>query len=231
MTYAQMFIRKDILLHMTVIPTNKSNKVLFDKSISQMEELLDYSRFQPYYYLLLSGAYTKSAIISNNPSFLKLAEDSYKKALELSPKQQKIYYAYGQFLLDQHRESHAREILKQALDFAPEAPLSNFHLGLAEMTSGQSFYAEALDHMEVFFESDFPVNFENHFLNPDPGWIRSQDAYKKLLAYFYDKKDKEKVLIIAKRLSELDKSQSAAYGKVAKIISDTGQIPVIEFTK
>ena len=37
--------------------------------------------------------------------------EDYKKAIEFSPKQQKLYYAYGAFLLDKNRNDEAREIL------------------------------------------------------------------------------------------------------------------------
>lgn len=231
-TYVQMFIRKDILLHMTTVPITRTNQSLLDKSITEIEELLRYNSFYPSYYILLAGAYGEKAVILKDPNFLKKAEDTYKKAIELSPKQQKFYYSYAGFLLSQRRNEEAREILKQTLLLNNQARLSRFYYGLAETTAGPNYYADALDNLEFFFASGFSDEYgEDHFLNPDPGWVKSKEIYRKFLSYFYEKGDKERVLKVAKRLSELDRAQSTTYAQIVEIINHTGVIPIIEFRK
>ncbi len=228
-TYAQMFIRKDLLLHMVSISINKSNRPLFTKATVEVEKLLHYNGFQPVYYILLANAYEKESQISKDSSFLKKAENCYKKAIELSPRQQKLYYPYGSFLLNQGRNSEAYEILKQAFDLNNQARLSHFYLGLVEMTTGENSYEEVLDHLEFFFASDFRNDYEDSFPSPDPGWVVSKDAYQKFLHYFYEKKDKKRVLKVAERLSELDQAQSASFQRIVDIINNTGAMPTIEF--
>lgn len=226
---AQIFIRKEILLHLTVIPPAKLNKQLFYKSIEEMEELLDYQSFQPYYYVLVAGAYVKKSHFSNDPSFLVRAEDAYKKALELSPKQLNLYYTYGQFLLGSRRPSDAYAVLKNAFDLGNKVPLSNFYLALAMMAAGEGNYEDILDHLEFFFSGDFKYQFEHQYSSVDPEWIQAKAIYRVLLRYFYEKNDVGRVLKIAERLSELDKAQGVSFQRIVNIIKTTEAMPVIEF--
>ncbi len=228
-TYAQIFIRKDFLISLTRRPMHESDRPLFDKAIANMEELLRRSGFQPYDHVLLGSAYVQKALLAQDSSFLQDAERHYKKAMEFSPKQQKLFYAYGAFLFDQNRNDEAREILGQALALDDRAPVSHFYFALALMRKGEGSYAAALDHFEFFFSSDFPQESAYNFPNPDPGWVRGKDAYETLLRYFYGEKDTERVLGVARRLSELDKVQRAAYQNIVETIENTGQIPKIEF--
>lgn len=228
-TYVQGLIRPDLLNHFSLANMNNVNNHSFDKAIAYQEDLLKQEGFNPYNYIFLATAYsTKGKLLHDQVSFEK-AETYFKNAISISPTRQELYYSYGVFLSDQGRSAEAQEIYQQALNLGNQAIFSHFYLGLALITAGENNYIQALDHLETFFTSPYAHEDENYNQNADPGWTTSKNDYNKLLRYFYQKKDKDRVLIIAKRLSDLDQAQSQAYNQVIQIINQTGQLPVIDF--
>lgn len=59
-----------------------------------------------------------------------IADEQFKKVIELSPKRQQMYYSYARFLIDRNRKDEAYDLLKQAVAFDPELGESHWMLGL-----------------------------------------------------------------------------------------------------
>ena len=230
-TYVQPFILKDFFDHFSRTRVTESSTMILEQTITKIEQSLKHKNFNPYDYLLLATAYTKEVQVLNDPNLLKKAENSYKKAIELSPKQQKFLVPYGTFLLDQNRVTEGLEVLKNTVDLSDKAPFPNFYFALAELIQGEDSYEDSLSHLELFFESKFEKSAVGDFLNPDPGWLKTKAVYKKFLEYFYQRGDVTRVLVITKRLSVLDKNNGNVFSQIAKYISETGHMPLINFEK
>lgn len=227
--FVQSVIRRDLLLNLVNAETNKRS--LLVEGIVKMEDLLEYKRFDSRNFILLAIADAHEAEIKGDPSFLKKAEENYKKALALSPKKQWIQYAYGSFFLNQGDVDRALEVYKYALDLNDQAPISHFYFSLGLMAKGEENYAEALDHMEIFLSDDNIKRIKNETPNPDLGFKQSRGIYKKFLPYYYGKQDKARILKVITRLIDIDPSQAMVYGEVADMIKQTGQIPEVIFQR
>ena len=230
-TYAQSFLRKDFLDKIIKTNISKSEIQWLDKAIIKMEESMSKESSNLNNYVLLALSYTKKAQVSGDQSSLLKAEGYYKKAIELSPKQQKLLIAYSGFLTDQNRNDEAVGLLKQTVDLSSKAPFPNFYLGMAQIAEGENYYVQALDHIETFFESPFGQDtlLRGDYLNPDPGWVKTTEVYRLFLRYFYQMKDMAQLLTVTKRLSVLDKTYGKIFADIAKYMAETGQIPVIKF--
>ncbi|MBI4050183.1 MAG: tetratricopeptide repeat protein [Candidatus Doudnabacteria bacterium] len=217
-TCAQSYLRSDLLTYFLRVKITAGYRPLFARSIALMEGMLAREGYDPSQYVRLARAYAKTGDAVR-------AERSFQKALTFSPRRQELFLAYITFLLEQKRDEEARAMMKQTLALGEQNMLSHFYYGLTLMTAGETVYPEALDHLERFFIFDEVWQGGT----PDVAW--AQSGYKKLLQYFYKKQDRERVLVVARRLMALDEEQSESYRQIAETIKNTGQIPVINFAK
>ena len=81
--------------------------------------------------LFLGRYYTTFYQFTGKTENLALAEEAFKKAATMSPKNQQAYWSLGQTLLFQGRRSEAIEYLKKAVDLEPRFGMSYWYLALA----------------------------------------------------------------------------------------------------
>ena len=227
-TNAQSLIRAGLLNNFPLNNLRRDSQ-LYDKAIAYAEDQLRHGGTNLYEYVYLAIAYSKKGDFLNDKNFYDKAEEYFKKAINLSPKRQEMYYAYGQFLADQGRYNESLSTFKKALDLGEQAIFSQLYYGLVLAASGDQSYGESLGHLEYFFNSPGRYTYQTDPFNPDLGWQRSKEVYNLFLRYYYEQKDVNRVLIVAKRLSELDEAQGASFRQIVDIINKTGQIPNIEF--
>ena len=220
-TYAQRVIRYEFLKFLEEQNLGVSDISILNGGIIKMEEAVEREGSSPYQYIRLGRAVEKKVELLRDPSYFKLADEYYKKAIALSPKRQEASYAYGLSLIRQGRPraDEAVLVLTQAID--KSIPISYFYLGLAEFNLGRTSYARSLEHLEFYFETNQ--------VNPDQN--ASQDVYEKLFHYFYGTQDKEKVLTSAARLENFNGETQGHYHKVIDFMNKNNQFPTLQFEK
>jgi tetratricopeptide (TPR) repeat protein len=218
-TYSQRLIRYEYLKYLEEQPLEKSHLLLLDEAIVKMEELVAREGSNPYQHIRLGRAFDKKATLLADPSFFKLSNKYYKKAIALSPTRQEAYYAYGLSLVRQKRAEEAVQILNHypVLDVA--IPVSYFYLGLAQFNVGVTAYSDALHSFEIFFA--------NSSQNPDS--TVSKKLYEALLRYFYETRDQVRLSVAAARLSAFDPEQQASYLRVVDFVKKHNQVPQMGF--
>lgn len=80
-----------------------------------------------------------------NVNYYKNAEDKIRKAIEITPKRQELYYQLGIALSGQSRFEEGLEAAKQAVELSPGVSRAHYHLGLMYAIAG--YREPALDEL------------------------------------------------------------------------------------
>lgn len=202
--YDDRYIREDFVSKMVKsdIHDDISSK-LFDLSVREMEDGLVSSngRYYPKYLGTLGAAYNKKAVVTGDRKYYLKAEDYFRKALEVSPSLQSLYYDYANNLFLQGRNDEAENLMRKALSLNEDAPAAHFYLGVFLMLQlKKEDYSEAFDNVEFALNSPYlQANWDFYTL------------LGKVLGYLYEKNDKEKFLKIFEWLSKYLPDQTPAY--------------------
>jgi len=215
--YSQFRIFQDVLSFASGADKNYPNSLaLSEQAIAKMTDFLTAHPHYPLFYGMLGRAYDNMAIQTGDISFFEKAEESYARAVELSPKRQEFHYMYAMHFVAQGKSEEAIDILRQALSLDEQVPDSHFYLGATLLSLGEENYKEALDHLEYALDNDSGAIPNNSVI---------KDSYSKLLLYFYKQKDIASFTNVLKRLSLIDPSGKELYEQTIKEISTTGKIP------
>ena len=91
--YSEVRILQDNLSFITGIDVSYPNfSELSDQAIDKMTEFLSLHPHYPLFYGMLGRAYDNKAIQMGDISFFDKANESYKQAIELSPKGEEFYF-------------------------------------------------------------------------------------------------------------------------------------------
>lgn len=198
-TYVQADIRDGFLNR--VIAGFEQGKVDQDvamDAISKLEEVIARESNYPKYYYTLARAYTTLA--SKNRSeremYLKKAEEYCRRVYELVPTNPETAQVYSVILLNQGKFNEARKTLEDSLVLV-DTEDTHLYLGVTLVQIGPREYVKALEHLEM---ADPHVN---------PGLVIA--TYKKLFVYFSGQGDVERLLIIVRKLKELDLENKEIY--------------------
>lgn len=145
------------------------------------------------------------------PEDYAIADEHYKKAIELSPKRQQLYYSYGRFLIERGRKDEALDILKEVTSFDEEIGESQWLLGL------HLFF----DHQNLEEGADALIKSQT-VLYPYP-LKESREAMALAMAYDV-KNDKEKLKEIMNLLPTLPQSSPQVYLQIARVMEHQGFI-------
>lgn len=100
-------------------------------------------------YLILGRHYNDFYRMSKDPQKLVLAEDYFKKAQELSPKNQQVYWSLAETRFSQQRFDEAIELMRKAVELEPNFGQSQWYLAMSYKVIGNYRLAlEAVDNAE-----------------------------------------------------------------------------------
>jgi len=101
----------------------KSVEEYFQKGIKQ--DPLDFR-----FYLFLGEYYRNIYQVTGNKEFLNLSEETLKKSMELSPKNQQAYWSLGETLMFQGKNEEGFEFFQKAVNLEPKLSYSHWYLFL-----------------------------------------------------------------------------------------------------
>lgn len=87
-------------------------------------------------YLILGRHYNDFYRMSKDPEKLVLAEDYFKKAQELSPKNQQVYWSLAETRFSQQRYDEAVELMKKAVELEPNFWQAQWYLAMSYKVIG-----------------------------------------------------------------------------------------------
>jgi O-antigen ligase len=196
---AQANIRKNLLETSIDIFDQVDSKELLETA----EQLLDTALTAGEEYIMrrpsdfqmltyLAGGYTEKYKITENLEYLKKAEEYMRRVLDFSPERQELNNNLVLNLTEQGNFEEAllladRNINRDVLFAEPY-----YYKGIVLLASGESLYGDALVNLERSFNLDQEIFTERKSIN----FIN----YGKLLAYFYNQRNKEKTFQIIERL-------------------------------
>ena len=100
-------------------------------------------------HLILGRHYNDFYRVSRDPGKLVLAEDYFKKAQELSPKNQQVYWSLAETRFSQNRFDEALELMKKAVELEPNFGQAQWYLAMSYKVIGNYKLAlEAVDKTE-----------------------------------------------------------------------------------
>lgn len=145
------------------------------------------------------------------PEDANIAEREYRRAIELSPKRQQLYYSFAEFLTKTERKDEATEFLQQAAAFDEEIGESQWTLG-NHLWFERNKPAEAAPYLIRAHEVAIPYAF--------------RDAREVLLlAFAYELQgQKEKIAPLLNVLTTLPQAPLEVYLEIAKIMERQGFI-------
>ncbi|MBU1032514.1 O-antigen ligase family protein [Patescibacteria group bacterium] len=145
------------------------------------------------------------------PEDSAISETQYKKAIELSPKRQQLYYGYARFLIDRGRSDEAVALLNQVISFDVEQGESYWLLGLHQyFDRGEK--EEGAKNMILAVESTYSYVLKT-----------GQEAMALVSAYD-QVGEKEKIKEIIAMLPNLPQAQLGVYVEIARAAERQGLI-------
>jgi tetratricopeptide (TPR) repeat protein len=151
--------------------------------------------------------------------FLLKAEEQYKKALIIYPYNQKILYAYSINLINQGRDEEAIKMAQEAVNEDPRVAESHYYLGVLLAKQNINNADSVLSEIEITLNNKI-----------DPNNEVTKPIYEKLLSFYYNNRNINKLLIVIKRLIIIDPTQTETYQNIANYIETKKQIPVLKIS-
>ena len=156
--YSQSTVRSQLMDFLIAQDIFKMKEPAFvelgDKALSAMEEYVNKQGVDPRDYIRLSEAYNDRA--QSDPMYFQKSEDVLRRALELAPKRQEVYYHLAFTLVGAGKGEEAVELVREAVELAPEVARAHYMLGVilslvGDRVEGQKEVEKALEIDEGLF--------------------------------------------------------------------------------
>lgn len=149
------------------------------------------------------------AMVPLVPEDAAIADAQFRKAIELSPKRQQLYYSFARFLIDRGQTDEAQELLKTVASFDTELGESYWLLGLHQFFD-RKMLIEGADEIIKSQTVAYPYSINE-----------AREAMA--LAMAYDVKgDKENLRKIMELLPTLPQASSDVYVQIARLMEHQG---------
>jgi O-antigen ligase/tetratricopeptide (TPR) repeat protein len=132
---------------------------LYDLAEKEMKESIQENQLDFRPRLFLGELYFADYRVSGNREKLGLAEDTLKKAIELSKSNQQAYWYLAEVKLAQGKPGEAISLLQKAVDLEPRLGTARWYLAMGYKITGD--YQSAKEEIEKLPESDFSWNKDN----------------------------------------------------------------------
>jgi len=155
-------------------PTQQQKEILTSgfKSVEEyFQETIKKSPLDFRFYLFFGEYYRNTYQLTQNKEFINLSEKTLRKAMELSPKNQQLYWSLGQTLLFEGKNDESIDAFQKAVNFEPRLAQSHWFLFL--VSKADQKYELAMQELKKATELGY-------------GWKGSLD-YLKQVVDFYQK--------------------------------------------
>ncbi len=199
---------------------HKESAPLVEFAIDKMDEIAKKTDNFPYFFSSIGKAYDQVADLlpEKAQQYHVVAEGYYKKAISLSPGNynQDAKFTYAINMANQGRADEAVALMRETVAYDTRPAEPHYFLGIMLFKHGESHWDESLSEMEYSFDHGF-----------DPGQGLAKKIYERFLRFYYNKKDVGQFIIVAQRLSLLDKDQSAIYKQIIELTQKNNSIPLL----
>ncbi|MFZ2970978.1 MAG: tetratricopeptide repeat protein, partial [Minisyncoccia bacterium] len=193
-------------------------------AISEMENAVAENKEDVQFYSLLGALYNKYYSNFREEEYIKKAEKTLQKAVELSPERETVYYEYGQTMVFKKDYDKAIEFFKKGIELNPPVAVSHWYLGLtylnakeynladAEITEaiklgyGYKTISDILNIVPIYIELKDYSRVEKLYLDIldlDPN---RPEIYASLALTYKELGNKQKAIEMAKKAISLDES-------------------------
>jgi len=190
---------------------NQDQEILkqgFVSALDQLEKSVTNSPSDFRARLFLGRYYDSLYQFTNDKEKVALAEETLKKAIILSPKNQQGYWSLGQTMMFEGKKEEAIQLFKQAVDLEPKFIQSHRYLSLVYRIYGD--YESAL--AEVKEAEKLGYN-----------WKANIEDVKHLIEIYKGLNDKENLVTFYEIATIKDPSNVDFWGNLADLYAQTGQ--------
>jgi len=163
----------------------------------------------------------------NNPELYKQSEEAMRKAIEISPTRQELYYNLAFSLLGQNRFQESIKIAKEAIELSPNVARAHYHLAFVMAAAGPQYKEEVMKEMEIadnlspdlgtlqagdqniiafiysrFGRFDKVAEIVLRNINKSLGVVFLQTYYENALSYYLTVRDADNFLMVAKKMRD-----------------------------
>lgn len=178
-----------------IVLRNPKFNPLVEKAIGAVGEVVEREpKYDPRNYIILAEIYNERA--KDNPELFKRSEAYLRRALELSPKRQDIYYHLAFALAGQGRYPEAIEVAREAVALSPRVAKAHYNLGIELALAGKEYWDEARQEFaraqDIGFVKFLPNDLKNILV-----------VYKEMLYAYIVAKDKGRIVEVAERFKKI----------------------------
>lgn len=196
-------------------------------AISEMENAVSENKEDVQFYSILGALYNKYYNNFRDAEYIEKAEKTLRKAVELSPERETVYYEYGQTMVFKKDYKKAIELFKKGVDLNPPVPVSHWYLGMAYLNARE--YQSADAEISEAIRLGYGYKTIKDILNIVPIYIELKD-YRRLEKLYSDvldlDPDNPKIYVsLALVYKELgDKASAKSMAKKAIAVDETYRI-------
>ncbi len=207
---------------------NPKEKEVFKQNlkfaISEMENAVAENKEDVQFYSLLGALYNKYYSNFREEEYIKKAEKTLQKAVELSPERETVYYEYGQTMVFKKDYDKAIEFFKKGIELNPPVAVSHWYLGLTYLNAKEYNLADA--EITEAIKLGYGYKTTSDILNIVPIYIELKDysrveklyldildldpnrpeIYASLALTYKELGNKQKAIEMAKKAISLDES-------------------------
>lgn len=221
-TFVQERLRFELLNY--VFNEYASKKLMEENSLLDfaIEKMTDFEKahgIKKYYeMLLIAKSYDIKDSIFPNTGWYEKAEEYYQKTFVIAPSRQDALFVYAIHLASHGDTNQAFALLHKIRNDEPLLPEVHYYLGALTAAKGDRYFDDAIPDLEFSLEKD---------VNPDQMLTRTY--YRKFFYFYYTKNDPVRLLVVSKRLAQIDAEQKDTYLAIAEYIEKYHKTPNIDF--
>jgi len=191
------------LMANTNSPADIKNKFV-ELAIEGMNRSLEMEPLNTRFMIILASVYLQAAAPNN--SYLAQADNLLKKALELSPTRQELYFYIGQVRMYQGRTEEALASFKRAVDLNDKVGISHWNYGIIAIGVGQKDLGE--NEIKIAVSIDHPFKLAD---------------IKQLINAYTRTNDWPKIISLYQEWIKQTPNDAAAYAGLASVYAQTGE--------
>jgi len=158
--------------------SNDEIKNIFDFAIKNMNKIIKVNPLDARYQVMLGSLYLQGN--QYNSDWLYLAENSFTKALKLSPTKQDIYFLLSQVKIKLNKKQEADLLLKKAIALNPSAGYSHWTAGLHYLLMGE--LEQGKNAIKMAQENGYGLNPDN--IMELEKYYKMNQAYEELISLY-----------------------------------------------
>ena len=223
-TNAQTYIRSGLLKLLSdsyISKPNEQTLSLLNDAIAKGEEYVDFRPTDFIFLNSLADTFSVDGNILKKIDYLKKGEEYYRRALSFAPNRQDINYGLAINLAYQKRFEESLSIIDRMIVLDPTVSDSYYKKGFILFLMGESTYKQSFTNFEKAFNMKIVINNRDSELDTN--------IYTQFVKYFYNLRDKESFVQVAKRLNNNGYAGASVLNQVIDYINTNKNWPIINF--